>query len=217
MTVRQAPTPPARRRTRAAALAAGALAASLLLSGCAPLVLGGAAVGAVMVASDRRTVGIQLEDQSIELRASNRLREQLADRANVSVTSYNRIVLLTGEVPAEADRARVEETVRGVDNVRAVVNELAVMAPTSLTERARDGMLATRVRAALIDARDVDSMAFKIVTERSVVHLMGRVTEAEAQRATEIARTIPGVQRVVRVFELISPEELAALRRAGGR
>jgi osmotically-inducible protein OsmY len=217
MTVRQAPTPPARRRTRAAALAVGALAASLLLSGCAPLVLGGAAVGAVMVATDRRTVGIQLEDQSIELRASNRLREQLADRANVSVTSYNRIVLLTGEVPAEADRARVEETVRGVDNVRAVVNELAVMAPTSLTERARDGMLSTRVRAALIDARDVDSMAFKIVTERSVVHLMGRVTEAEAQRATEIARTIPGVQRVVRVFELISPEELAALRRAGGR
>ncbi len=215
MTVLQAPTPTTRRRTRVAALAAGALAASLLLSGCAPLVLGGAAAGAVMVASDRRTVGIQLEDQSIELRAANRVRELLPERANVSVTSYNRIVLLTGEVPAEADRERVEETVRGVDNVRAVVNELAVMAPTSLTERARDGMLATRVRAALIDARDVDSMAFKIVTERSVVHLMGRVTEAEAQRATEIARTIPGVQRVVRVFELISPEELAALRRAG--
>lgn len=208
---------PVRRRPRSAALAAGVLAASLLLSGCAPLVLGGAAVGAVMVASDRRTVGIQLEDQSIELRAANRVRELLADRGNVSVTSYNRIVLLTGEVPAEADRARVEDTVRGVDNVRAVVNELAVMAPTSLTERARDGVLATRVRAALIDARDVDSMAIKVVTERSVVHLMGRVTEAEAQRVSEIARAIPGVQRVVRVFELISPEELAALRGTGSR
>jgi len=211
------PRPQPRRGRRAAAVAAAALAAGLLLSGCAPLVLGGAAVGAVVVASDRRTVGIQLEDQSIELRAGNRVRELLGDGGNVSVTSYNRIVLLTGEVPAEADRARVEDTVRGVDNVRAVVNELAAMAPTSLTERARDGVLSTRVRAAMIDARDLDSMAIKVVTERSVVHLMGRVTEAEAQRASEIARAIPGVQRVVRVFELISAEELAAMRPGASR
>jgi len=209
-------SPRGRRRPGARlTIVAAALAGSLLLAGCAPLVVGGAAVGAVMIATDRRTVGIQLEDQSIEIRARNRARDLLADRGNVSVTSHNRIVLLTGEVPAEADRARVEETVRGVENVRAVVNELAVMAPTSLTERARDGVLSTRVRAAFIDARDLDSRAVTVVTERAVVHLMGRVTEAEAQRATEIARAISGVQRVVRVFELITPAELAAIRGAG--
>ena len=208
-------SPRGRRPGARLAIVAAALAGSLLLTACAPLVVGGAAVGAVMIATDRRTVGIQLEDQSIEIRARNRARDLLADRGNVSVTSHNRIVLLTGEVPTEADRARVEETVRGVENVRAVVNELAVMAPTSLTERARDGVLSTRVRAAFIDARDLDSRAVTVVTERAVVHLMGRVTEAEAQRATEIARAISGVQRVVRVFELITPAELAAIRGAG--
>jgi osmotically-inducible protein OsmY len=204
------------RRPRAAWLLAATIAGSTLLAGCAPLVLGGAAVGTVLVANDRRTAGIQLEDQAIELKGRNRAREVVGDRGHVNVTSYNRIVLLTGEVPTDADRARVEEAVKGVDNVRSVVNELAVMPASSLTERANDGLLTSRVKASFIDVKDLDATAVKVVTERGVVHLMGRVTEAEAQRATELARSVRGVQKVVRVFELITPEELAAMRRSGG-
>lgn len=204
------------RPLRAATLVAAALAGSALLSGCAPLVLGGAAVGTVLVANDRRTTGIQLEDQSIELKGRNRARDVAGDRGHVNVTSYNRIVLLTGEVPTEADRTRVEEAAKGIDNVRSVVNELAVMPASSLTERANDGLLTSRVKASFIDVKDLDATAVKVVTERGVVHLMGRVTEAEAQRAAELARGVRGVQKVVRVFELISPEELAAMRRSGG-
>lgn len=204
------------RRPRAAWLLAATIAGSTLLAGCAPLVLGGAAVGTVLVANDRRTAGIQLEDQAIELKGRNRAREVVGDRGHVNVTSYNRIVLLTGEVPTDADRARVEEAVKGVDNVRSVVNELAVMPASSLTERANDGLLTSRVKASFIDVKDLDATAVKVVTERGVVHLMGRVTEAEAQRATELARSVRSVQKVVRVFELITPEELAAMRRSGG-
>lgn len=204
------------RRPRAAPLLAATIAGSTLLAGCAPLVLGGAAVGTVLVANDRRTAGIQLEDQAIELKSRNRARELVGDRGHVNVTSYNRIVLLTGEVPTDADRARVEEAVKGVDNVRSVINELAVMPASSLTERANDGLLTSRVKASFIDVKDLDATAVKVVTERGVVHLMGRVTEAEAQRATELARSVRGVQKVVRVFELISPDELAAMRRSGG-
>lgn len=207
---------PTVRRPRAAWLLAAAIAGSTLLAGCAPLVLGGAAVGTVLVANDRRTAGIQLEDQAIELKGRNRARDAVGDRGHVNVTSYNRIVLLTGEVPTDADRARVEEAVKGVDNVRSVVNELAVMPASSLTERANDGLLTSRVKASFIDVKDLDATAVKVVTERGVVHLMGRVTEAEAQRATELARGVRGVQKVVRVFELITPEELAAMRRSGG-
>jgi osmotically-inducible protein OsmY len=201
---------------RAATLVAAALAGGTLLAGCAPLLLGGAAVGTVLVANDRRTTGIQLEDQSIELKGRNRARDVVGDRGHVNVTSYNRIVLLTGEVPTEADRTRVEEAAKGIDNVRSVVNELAVMPSSSLTERANDGLLTSRVKASFVDAKDLDATAVKVVTERGVVHLMGRVTEAEAQRAAELARGVRGVQKVVRVFELISPEELAAMRRSGG-
>jgi len=204
------------RRPRAPWLLAATLAGSTLLAGCAPLVLGGAAVGTVLVANDRRTAGIQLEDEAIEIKGRNRARDVVGDRGHVNVTSYNRIVLLTGEVPTEADRARVEEAVKGIDNVRSVVNELAVMPASSLAERANDGLLTSRVKASFIDVKDLDATAVKVVTERGVVHLMGRVTEAEAQRATELARGIRGVQKVVRVFELISPEELAAMRRTGG-
>ncbi|WP_119289298.1 BON domain-containing protein [Azohydromonas sediminis] len=207
---------PTIRRPRAAWLLAAAIAGSTLLAGCAPLVLGGAAVGTVLVANDRRTAGIQLEDQAIELKGRNRARDVVGDRGHVNVTSYNRIVLLTGEVPTDADRARVEEAVKGIDNVRSVVNELAVMPASSLTERANDGLLTSRVKASFIDVKDLDATAVKVVTERGVVHLMGRVTEAEAQRATELARGVRGVQKVVRVFELITPEELAAMRRSGG-
>ncbi len=195
---------------RLVALSLGAATVVASLSACAPLMLG-SAVGGAMVATDRRTSGAQLEDQGIELRASNRLRDQLGERGNVSVTSYNRQVLLTGEVPTEADKAAVEKTVAGVDNVRGTVNELAVLGASSLTQRSSDTLITGRVKAAMVDARDLSANAVKVVTTRGAVYLMGRVTQREADRATELTRNTPGVQRVVRVLEIISEEELARM------
>lgn len=195
---------------RLAALSLSAATVVVSLSACAPLMIG-SAVGGAMVATDRRTSGAQLEDQGIELRATNRLRDQLGERGNVSVTSYNRQVLLTGEVPTEADKAAVEKTVSGVDNVRGIVNELAVLGASSLTQRSSDTLITGRVKAAMVDARDLSANAVKVVTTRGTVYLMGRVTQREADRATEITRNTQGVQRVVRVLEIISEEELARL------
>ena len=195
---------------RLAALSLSAATVVVSLSACAPLMIG-SAVGGAMVAIDRRTSGAQLEDQGIELRATNRLRDQLGERGNVSVTSYNRQVLLTGEVPTEADKAAVEKTVAGVDNVRGIVNELAVLGASSLTQRSSDTLITGRVKAAMVDARDLSANAVKVVTTRGTVYLMGRVTQREADRATEITRNTQGVQRVVRVLEIISEEELVRL------
>lgn len=190
-------------------LLAGLAAASLAgaLSACAPLIMGGAAVGA-FVATDRRTSGAQLEDEGIELRAASRLREALGDRAHVNVSSYNRQVLLTGEVPSAQDKQLVEQVVSKVENVRAIVNELAVLGSSTLGQRSTDVLITGKVRASLVDATDLYAGAFRVVTERATVYLMGRVTQREADRATQIARTISGVQRVVRIFEIISDEEL---------
>ena len=192
-------------RTLCSLLAAAALAAGL--AACAPLVVGGAVVG-TMMAVDRRTTGTQVEDEGIELRSANRLSELLGDRGHVNVTSFNRQVLLTGEVPSAQDRQRVEQVVLGVENVRSVVNDLAVMPPTSLGQRSNDTFITGKVRASLVDAKDLSASAFKVVTERNVVYLMGRVTPREAQRATEIARGVSGVSKVVRVFEMLTEEEL---------
>ncbi len=200
-------------QTRWNRLARSVLAAAILgsaVSACAPLMLGGA-VTSVVVASDRRTSGAQLEDQGIELRSANRLRDVLGERGSVSVTSYNRQVLLTGEVASEQDKALAEQTVGGVDNVRGIVNELGVLGVASLTQRSSDTLITGRVKAAMLDVRGLYANAFKVVTTRGTVYLMGRVTQREADRATEIARNTQGVQRVVRVLELISEEELARL------
>ena len=181
-----------------------ALAATAALSACAPALIGGAVVGGALMASDRRSPGTQVEDQGIELKAAARIRELTADRTNVNVTSYNRLVLLTGETPEAADRATVEQAVSRIEGVRAVVNELAVMGKTSLTARSNDAILTARVKAAFIDALELSPQTVKVVTERGTVHLLGRVTERDAARAVEAARGVPGVTKVVRVFEIIS-------------
>jgi osmotically-inducible protein OsmY len=185
------------------------------LSACVPLLLSGAVVGGSMVATDRRTTGTQLEDEGIEVRAALRLRDALEGRGHVNVTSYNRLVLITGEVEKAADKELVEQTVAKVDNVRSIVNEVAVTFSSTITQRSEDALISGRVKAALVDAKDLYSNAFKVYTERSVVYLMGRVTERESKRATEIARNQRGVERVVRVFELITEDEL--LRTAQGQ
>lgn len=189
-----------------AVLTAVALVAGL--SACVPLVIGGAAVGTALVATDRRTSGAQLEDEGIELRAASRLRENLGDRVHISVTSYNRQVLLTGEVPNAQDKQTAEQVVSRVENVRSIVNELGVQAHSTLSQRSNDALTSGKIKAAMVDAKDLQANSFKVVTERGTAYLMGRVTQREANRATEIARGIGGVQKVVRVFEILSEEEL---------
>ncbi len=190
------------------------LGAAAWFSGCAPLVVGGAAVGGALVATDRRTSGTQLEDQAIELKAGNRVGEVLGERGHVNLTSYNRTLLITGEVPSDADRQAVDRAVAGVENLRSVVNELGVLGNSSLTSRSSDAIVTSKVKATFVDAKDLQSNAFKVVTERGTVYLMGRVTEREATRATELARNIGGVEKVVRVFEILSESELANLQSA---
>jgi osmotically-inducible protein OsmY len=188
-----------------------ALAAAAGLGGCA-LMVGGAVVGGSLMASDRRTSGAQIEDSTIELKSVSKVQSAIGDRGHVNVTSYNRTVLVTGEVPTDADRQAVEQALARIENVRSVVNELAVMPSSSLSSRSADSILSGQVKAAFIDAKELQANAIKVVTERSVVFLMGRVTDKEAAVATERARGVNGVQKVVRVFEIISEAELAELQ-----
>ena len=197
---------------RPAALLALVLAGSGLLSACAPLALGGAMVGGAMSFTDRRTSGAQLEDEGIEYKAGSRLRDALGERGHVNITSYNRTALLTGEVPTDADRSRAEQTVIGIENVRGIVNELAVGGSSSLTARTSDTILTSKVKASYLDAKDLQANTIKVVSERGTVYLMGRVTEREAGRAAELARSVGGVTRVVKVFEILSEAELAQLQ-----
>jgi osmotically-inducible protein OsmY len=195
----------ARRLAIPVAIASGLLS----LTACVPLMVGGAMVSGTMVATDRRTSGTVLEDNGIAIKANNRVTSNLGERVHVNVTSYNRQVLLTGEVPSEQDKQLVEKVVSGVENVRNIVNELAVMGNSTLTQRASDGVVTSRVKANLIDAKDLIANAFKITTERGTVYVMGRVTQREANRATEIITRTSGVQRLVRIFEVVSEDELA--------
>jgi osmotically-inducible protein OsmY len=180
------------------------------LGACAPLMIAGVA-GTAMVASDRRTSGAQLEDESIELRAQSRIRDNLGERVHVNVTSFNRQVLLTGEVTAEKDRQAVLQLVERIENVKAVVNELAVMPLSNLSERSNDLLIVAKVKASFVDSRDLFANAFKVVTERGTVYLMGRVTQREANSATQLTRNVGGVNKVVRLFEIISEDELRNL------
>ena len=193
---------------RSATLAA-ALAATQLFTACAPIIVGGAVLGGTLMATDRRTSGTQVEDQAIELKSMNRIRDAIGDRGHVAAVAYNRAVLLTGEVTSEADKAAVEQAVQRVDNVKSVLNETEVMGSASFTSRSNDAILSSKVKATFVDAKDVFANAYKVHTERGTVYLMGRVTEREADRATELARSVSGVQKVVRVFEIVSESELA--------
>jgi osmotically-inducible protein OsmY len=206
------PSASSRRTLRRCTLLAAALAASMLMGACAPVIVGGAMLGTALAVTDRRTTGAQLEDEGIELKAINRLREAVGERGHINTTSYNRTVLITGEVPTDADRAAAEQAINRIENVRATVNELAVMGNASLTARSNDAILTSKVKASFIDAKDLQANAFKVVAERGTVFLMGRVTEREAGRATEIARGVSGVGKVVRVFEMLSETELAQLQ-----
>ena len=180
------------------------------LTACVPLVLG-AAAGGSLVATDRRTSGAQLEDEGIELRGVSRISTNLGERVHVNLTSFNRQVLLTGEVPSLQDKQLVEQIVSRVENVSSVVNELAVKGNSTLAQRSSDALVTGRVKAAMVDAPDLFANSFKVVTESGTTYLMGRVTQREADRGTEVVRATSGVQKVVRILEIISEEELKRL------
>jgi len=193
-------------------LALGAVMALAVpaLQGCFPLVATGVGVGAA-VYSDRRTSGAYLEDEGIEWRAARAFRERFGDAIHVNVTSFNRNVLLTGEVPDEAMRTEVERWAKSVANVRTVINETQVAGMSSLTARSNDALLTSKVKARMVDAGSVAARHIKVVSEAGTVFLMGLVTMREADAATEVARTTSGVAKVVRVFEYISEEEARRL------
>ena len=178
------------------------VAALPLLGGCVVAAVGGVAAGSVLLAEDRRTVGTMTEDQGIELRTSSRLDDKLRT-SHINVTSYNRLLLLSGEVPNAASREEAERIARGVENVRGVFNELLVAGNTSLAARANDSFITSKVKARFVDGQKFSPVHVKVVTENSVAFLMGLVRRAEADAATEVARTTGGVQKVVRLFEYL--------------
>lgn len=193
---------PVRRLT----LVAGLLASALGASGCLPLAATGAAVGTLAVL-DRRTIGAQTEDQEIELRAASRIREGIKDAGGISVTSFNRKVLLTGQAASVDDKRAAEAIVAQLPNVRSIHNELQVLGRPSLSTAAADTAITARVKAAFVEAQDLHTNVIKVITESGTVYLMGLVSRREADRAAQVASRVAGVQRVVTVFEYITEEE----------
>jgi osmotically-inducible protein OsmY len=190
--------------------------AALSLQGCVEMAAVG--VGAAALGyENRRTAGAQVDDESIELRASNRINERFGDKGHVNVVSYNRNVLLTGEVPEAAMRAEVEKIATGLPNVRGVTNDLQVAGNSSLTSRASDAGITGKVKARFLDAQRFNVLHVKVVTEAAVVYLLGIVTEAEANEAVELARTTSGVRKVVKVFEYCKPTDAVCAPRPAAK
>ncbi|MES2319527.1 MAG: BON domain-containing protein [Pseudomonadota bacterium] len=193
-------------------LVKGVLCAALLgsLSGCIGLVVGGAVAGAVS-ATDRRTLGAQTDDKSISYKAEMKLPELVGKYGHINVNSYNRQVLLTGEVKDEAMKSLAEREVRTINGVASVANELQVADPATYTSRSNDSLITTKVKASLVDMKTISAASFKVITERGVVYMMGRVTQREGQVGADVARGVSGVSKVVKVFDYITEDELRAL------
>jgi osmotically-inducible protein OsmY len=181
---------------------------AILLQGCAEMTTAGTAV-------DRRTVGTIVEDEGIELRATNRVSERFGDKVHVNITSYNRSVLVTGEVPNTPTKQEIDKLVQAVPNVRGITNELQVIDATSVTSRATDTTITGKVKARLFDSGKLNALHVKVVTEAGVVYLLGIVTDGEANAAAEVARTTGGVRKVVKVFDYCKPTEAICAR--GGK
>jgi osmotically-inducible protein OsmY len=196
---------------RALVLAALLAASANTLTACVPLVaVGGIAAGA-MVISDRRTIGTQTEDEQIELKVAGNIGAQIKESGGIGVVSFNRKVLLYGQVLAPEARRLAEQIASSADNVRSVQNELQVTGRASVGTTANDTTLTAKVKTAFVDARDLQSNAFKVVTEAGIVYLMGIVTRAEGDRAASVASRVSGVRKVVTVFDYVTEEELARI------
>ncbi len=178
-----------------------AAAAPLLLAACAPVIVAGAA-GAALVATDRRSAGAQLDDTTIETRIATTVAGRYGDTVHFNVTSYNGIVLLTGEVPDAAVRSDVYALARGTERVRSVHDELVIGPTTDLSARTNDSYITSKVKSRFLESDKFSATQVKVVTERSVVYLMGIVSRVEADAAAQIASTTTGVARVVKLFEI---------------
>ena len=186
---------------------------ALSLQGCIEMAAVG--VGAALLGiEDRRTTATLVEDEGIELRATNRVSERFGDRVHVNITSYNRSVLVTGEVPDDKARVEIEKIIQGVPSVRGVTNDLQVAGGTSLSSRATDATITGKVKARLFDSGKLNPIHVKVITEASIVYLLGIVTEGEAREAVEVARTTGGVRKVVKVFEYCNPTDAICARGA---
>lgn len=178
-----------------------------MLQGCFTLAATGMATG-TLAAIDRRTVGTQVEDRTIQIKALSRISNKFGEGVHANITVYNRRMLLTGEVPDAAVSAEIEREVSSIENVRLIVNELSVEPKSSLSSHSNDTLITGKVKAAMIDAKDVFVNAFKVTTERGIVYLLGSVTAKEAQRAAEVVSNVGGVVKVVKVLDIISEEDL---------
>jgi len=191
------------------------LGTAVLSSGCFPLAATGLVVGSIAL-TDRRTLGAQTEDTMIEFKAQRRISEQMRYPGGISVTSFNRRVLLTGQVASDADKRRAEQLVREVDNVRQVHNELHTAGQPGFTSTAADVTITAAVKAALVEAKEVPAASIKVVTESGVVYLLGVVTQRESQAAVRVASRARGVQKVIAVFEVITDDELKRMSSRAG-
>ena len=193
------------------ALLCGALVTTL--QGCVGMAIGTAVVG-TLAATDRRTLGAQTEDQEIIIKAESRIPQVVGGAGHVNINSFNRKVLITGEVRDDAMKQAVEREVAAIDGAKTIVNELEIGPIADFTSRSNDALITGKVKASFIDEKNLYATALKVTTERGAVYLMGRVTQREATLATEIARGVNGVTKVVRVFELISEDEYRQLTSA---
>lgn len=198
---------------RPLAVAALCATVAITMQGCIGLVLGGAVAGGI-AATDRRTLGAQTEDKAIVIKSEARIPGVIGEGGHVNITSYNRKVLLTGEVRDETAKKAAEHQVRSIDGVKSINNELAIGLPSSFSERSNDTFITSKVKASLLDAKDVFGNSVKVVTERGIVYLMGLVTEREGTRAAEIAAGVNGVQKVIKVFEYWTEDELTRMSSA---
>jgi len=198
---------------RAGLTLVAAIALGAQLSGCVPLVVGAVGAG-VYGATDRRSLGAQADDKVIAVRVDSRINDALSDRAHVNVNSFNRKVLLTGEVPDQASKDKAVAVAKGVDNVASVVEDLEIGGMTPSTARNNDAYITTKVKAELV-TKKFSPNTISVVTEKRIVYLMGRVTQAEGDTAAEAAATVSNVAKVVKVFDYITPEELAQINKSG--
>ncbi|MBX9705335.1 MAG: BON domain-containing protein [Gammaproteobacteria bacterium] len=190
-----------------------ACASLVSLQGCVVLAVGGAVMG-TLAATDRRTFGAQTEDKSISMKGEIAINRVLGNAAHVNVNSFNRRALLTGEVADEAAKQAAEKEIRGIDGVMHVYNELQISGLSNFSSRSSDALITTRVKASIMDAKDLYGSAYKVVTEAGTVFLMGRVTQREGNQAANLAAGVSGVLRVVKVFEYISEDDLKQMMAA---
>lgn len=198
-------------------LAAALSTAALSLSACAPLIVGGAAATTAVVVTDRRTSGVQLEDQNMAFKAQSQISQKLGDTARVNAMAYGGHLLLTGDVPTEEAKNQATSIAQGVENVKQVINQLNVGPIASFSVRSNDTWLTSKVKTALINTKYVPSGTIALTTDHSVVYLMGKVTQAESEYAANATADVGGVAKVVKLFEIISREEAIRLSGSGSK